>query len=220
MNRRSPLSQSRAASLTKLPPPAVPAISTSVFPSPARVSRTNESPIEPYGTTRASAGAARYRRRPAEQPGASERQRESGQLRHAADLALHRQAPRCGKADGDPHGGGRLVQVTAEDAAGRRRHHPAREALGGDGQRHPDEQGERGECRPARPCSGDRPVKPRAIFCHIRTHLINHGEAPRASRRPSRQARGGRIPAVFDPSGTTPSAAPDGCIAAECRRGL
>ena len=25
----------------------------------------------------------------------------------------------------------------------------------------------------------------------IRTHLINHGEAPRASRRPSRQARGG-----------------------------
>ena len=43
-----------------------------------------------------------------------------------------------------------------------------------------------------------------------RTHLINHGEAPRASRRPSRQARGGRIPAVFDPSWTTPSAAPDG----------
>ena len=32
----------------------------------------------------------------------------------------------------------------------------------------------------------------------LRTPLINHGEAPRASRRPSRQARGGRIPGVFD----------------------
>ena len=31
-----------------------------------------------------------------------------------------------------------------------------------------------------------------------RTHLINHGETPRASRRPSRQARGGSIPGVFD----------------------
>ena len=61
---------------------------------------------------------------------------------------------------------------------------------------------------PGSPSSARTEGRPRLAHARrTRTHLINHGEA---SRCPSRQARGGRIPAAFDRSGTTPSAAPDG----------
>ena len=48
----------------------------------------------------------------------------------------------------------------------------------------------------ARDCGLLVPTWSRTIF--TRTYLINHGEAPRASRCPSCQAREGRIPAVCD----------------------